>query len=592
MALPVEGASMRLCEMNAPIPSTVPDWAQTWIDSYACDMPSVVPYPRIALSGLLERSAKLFPDHPACTLYGKVTTFAGLADQARRLAHSLVELGAGRGKHVGLLLPNIPEYLVALQATWLTGATALQLSPLMVAEEVAHWLEATDCRIVVTLDLLAPAVIGSMKKGPLVHLVLASLARRMAMWRGMLYRIERLRRNGYLKLPQDERNHRFDELTAGEPLAEPAAVVPEEDVAVLAPTGGTTASPKAVMLTHRNLVANALQLRHWVGGADGEESLLGVLPFFHSYGLTVSLLTSWAKASTIHLHPRFETRAVLALLQNRKPEMVPAVPAMLKALNGVMRGKKHDLSFIRFVISGASALDPAVRKEFEGHGVQQLVEGYGLTEASPVTHTNPPGAGNRPGTIGLPLPDTEARLVNPNTGGEVATGEVGELVVRGPQVMKGYFNNAEATAEVLRDGWLHTGDMARRDAEGYYTIVDRKRDIIKTSGFLVYPAEVEEIICTFPDVAEAAVVGVPDADRGELVKALIVPRTGAKLNVTTLDGLCKEHLSKHKRPRQIEVVSELPKNFLGKVLRRKLREQPAALVNGNGHAHVNGQAAR
>jgi long-chain acyl-CoA synthetase len=537
-------------------------------------MPSCVPYPRVPLYTLLDRAARLFPDRPACTLYGRATTFGELNDQAHRLAAALAQRGARKGRFVGLLLPNIPEYLVALQATWLTGATALQLSPLMVAEEVGHWLEATGCHMVVTLDLLAPVVVGALERGPLEHVILTSLARRMAMWRGMLYRVARLRRNGYLRLPSDARRHRFLDLVHSEPLSEPAAVVPEEDVAVLAPTGGTTSSPKAVMLTHRNLVCNTMQLRNWIGGPDGEESLLGVLPFFHAYGMTVSLLTSWAKVSTLHLHPRFESRAVLSVIETQKPALVPAVPAMLSALNGVMRGKKHDLSFVRFVLSGASGLDPAVRREFEGHGIGILVEGYGLTEASPVTHANPPGEGNRPGTIGLPLPDTESKLVDPDTGVEVSDG-VGELVLRGPQVMKGYFNNPHATQEMLRDGWLYTGDMARRDADGYYTLVDRKRDIIKTSGFLVFPAEVEEVLRSHPDVAEAAVVGVPDPERGEVVKALVVPRSGVpdwdRLKAS-LDAHCKLHLGKQKRPRDFEQRDELPKNFLGKVLRRKLRE--------------------
>jgi long-chain acyl-CoA synthetase len=547
-------------------------WQAGWLAEYPCDLPSSVPYPRVALSTLLERAARHFPDRPACTLYGRATSFADLDGQARRLARSLADRGARPGRHVGLLLPNTPEYLVALQATWLTGATALQLSPLMVAEEVGHWLEATGCHIVVTLDLLAPAVVGALGRGPLEHMVLTSLVRRMAMWRGMLYRIERLRRNGYLRMPSDAHRHRFEDLLQAEPIERPAEVVPEEDVAVLAPTGGTTASPKAVMLTHRNLVCNAMQLRNWVGGPDGTEGALAVLPLFHSYGLTVSLLSAWAKASTVHLHPRFETRAVLALLEAQRPALVPAVPAMLYALNNVMRGGTHDLSFIRYVISGASALDPAVRQEFLSHGAGEVVEGYGLTEASPVTHANPPGAGNRPGTIGMPLPDTEARLADPDTGALVTGDGVGELVVRGPQVMKGYFNNPHATEAVLRDGWLFTGDMARRDADGYYTLIDRKRDIIKTSGFLVFPAEVEEVLCAFPDVAEAAVVGVPDPDRGELVKALVVPRGGAKLDLAALEGHCRLHLGKQKRPRQFEVVGELPKNFLGKVLRRKLRD--------------------
>jgi len=558
-------------------------WQQAWLDHYPCDMSSIVPYPRAPVTVLLERASRQFPDHPACTLYGQTTTYAELDLQARRLARSLVDLGARRGRHIGLLLPNTPEYLTALQAVWLTGATALQLSPLMVAEEADHWLQSTGCHLIITLDLLAPIVMGSLRAdGPLEHVVLTSLAPHMTLWTSLLYRLERLRRNGYLRLPDDAHRHRFDHLCAAAPLEEPAEIVPEEDVAVLAPTGGTTGSPKAVMLTHRNLVANALQLRNWDSSGpdngpdvpDATDSLLGVLPLFHAYGLTVSALTCWARAGTLYLLPRFQTRPVLQLLLERKPTLVPAVPTMLHTLNVLMRGKKVDLSFIRAVISGASALSPQTRQEFEKHGVLNLVEGYGLTEASPVTHANPPGRGNRPGTIGVPVADTEARLIDPDTGVEVPVGAVGELMVRGPQVMKGYYNNPTATALVLRDGWLATGDLARRDRDGYYTLVDRKRDIIKTSGFLVFPAEVEESLRLFPGVAEAAVIGVPDGEQGERVMALVVPVAGQKLDVQALKAHCRQHLGKHKRPQHIEVVEDLPKNFLGKVLRQKLRERP------------------
>ncbi|MBY0228819.1 MAG: AMP-binding protein [Gemmataceae bacterium] len=546
-------------------PMRAHDWRQAWLDEYRCTMPSVVPYPSMPLHGLLSRAARRHPDHVACTLYGKATTYRQLDEQSRRLAASLARMGARPGRHVGLLMPNIPEYLMALQAVWLTGATALQLSPLMVAEEAGHWLEAAGCHLVVTLDLLAPVVMPSMRHGPVEHVVMASLARRMAMWRGMLYRVERLRRNGFFWVPDDDRRHRFETMLHAEPLDAPVEVDPAAAVAVLAPTGGTTASPKAVELTHANLIANAMQLRHWMEGDDATESLLAVLPFFHSYGLSVSLLTAWAACATMHLHPRFEARAVLDMMLAQKPTIVPAVPAMLTALCKVMGGKPADLSFVRAVISGASALTPEVREEFGRTGARGLIEGYGLTEASPVTHVNYPGERNRPGRIGVPLPDTEARIADPVDG-------AGELCVRGPQVMKGYFNNPLATEEALRDGWLHTGDIARVDEEGYYSLVDRKRDIIKTSGFLVFPAEVEEVLRSHPNVAEAAVVGVADLEKGEVVRALVVPRSGQKLEASALEAHCKLHLGKHKRPKSIEVVAELPKNFLGKVLRRKLRE--------------------
>jgi len=561
-----------------PTPAQAPNnhrWERHWFDRFPCDAPSGVPYPYAPISVFLEDAARRFPEQPGCTLYGKRTSYAELDQQSRRLARGLADMGARPGRFVGLLLPNIPEYLTALQATWLTGATVLQLSPLMVAEEIDHWLKMTGCHIVVTLDLLAPAVTASFSdNGPLEHVVITSLVKRVAMWKSLLYRVERMRRNGKLTMREDAHHHLFDHVLEHEPFAETPAIIPGDDVAVLCPTGGTTASPKAVMLTHRNLVSNAMQLRHWCGGTDATEGVLGVLPFFHAYGLMVSVLTTWARAGTVHLHPRFEAAATVEILEREKPSLVPAVPAVLHALNRVLMRKpnKHDLSFIRAIISGASALDAVTREAFERFYPQNILEGYGLSEASPVTHANPTGVDNRPGTIGWPLVDTQARIVDADTGKtELPNGEVGELVIRGPQVMKGYYKNPEATEAVVRDGWLHTGDMAKRDAANYFTIVDRKKDIIKTSGFLVYPGEVEEVLRRYPPIAEVAVIGVPDADRGEVVKAMIVPKNG-KFDRRELDTFCTEHLSKHKRPREVEIVRELPKNFLGKIMRRKLRE--------------------
>ena len=565
-------------------------WQRVWLDAYPCDVPSSLPYPNIPLSALLEMAARRFPQRTACTLYDQSLTFAQLVERASRFAGALANLGARPGRRVGMFLPNIPEYLIALQATWLTGATVLQLSPLMVAEELRKWIEMTHCHIVVTLDLLAPLLMGVLERGPLEHVVVTSLADRMAPWRGWLYRVERLRRRGPLRLRENAGIHRFDNLVRsrvggrGSGRASSPRIVPEEDVALLAPTGGTTSSPKAVMLTHRNLVANAMQIRAWGGGEDGTEGVLGVLPFFHAYGLSVTVLASFVSTSTIHLYPRFEVKPVAELIERKRIELVPAVPALIAALNRQLQERPRDLSFVRAVLSGASALDMEVRRKFESWGARNLVEGYGLSEASPVTHVNPLGEGNRPGTVGLPVPDTEARIIDQIAGvEELPTGAVGELVVRGPQVMKGYFNNPEETARALRGGWLYTGDLARRDRDGYFTIVDRKKDIIKTSGFLVFPAEVEEVLKTFPGVAEAAVIGVPDVERGETIKAIVVPSANSNLDVAALESHCQQHLGKQKRPRQIEIVRELPKNFLGKVQRRHLREKPAA-GKGDGKA--------
>jgi len=558
---------------RGPRRPAVPLWQRPWLDAYPCDVPSSLPYPSMPVSGLLDSAARRFPDRTACTVYGRTHSYREMAEQAQRLARALADLGARPGRCVGMLLPNIPEYILALQAAWLTGATVLQLSPLMVPEEIAKWIKATGCHIVVTLDLLAPNVVGALEEGTLEHVVVASLAPRLAAWRGWLYSVERMRRHGPFRLRDEDHVHPFDQLLRSRPRSLTPKIVPEEDIALMAPTGGTTASPKAVMLTHRNLVANAHQIHAWSRAGDGETNILGVLPFFHAYGLSVCLLSSLVGGWTVHLWPKFEAEAVLNLLERYRIQLVPAVPAMLNALNKVLREKPRDLSYIQAVISGASALGADLRAEFQKYGAHGIVEGYGLSEASPVTHVNPIDEHNRPGTIGLPMPDTEARIMDQASGlEELPIGSVGELVVRGPQVMKGYYNNPAETARALRGDWLYTGDLAKRDRDGYFTIVDRKKDIIKTSGFLVFPAEVEEVIGRFPEVAEAAVIGVPDQERGELVKAMVVPRNG-HVDLTSLEHYLAEHLSKHKRPRQIEVVRELPKNFLGKVQRRRLRDK-------------------
>lgn len=557
---------------TGPVLPSVPLWQRPWLNDYPPDVPSSLNYPGGPLSGLLEAASQRFPDRAACTLYDRALTYGQVADQARRLARSLADLGAGPGKCVGMLLPNIPEYIVALQATWLTGATALQLSPLMVSEEISKWLAATDCHIVVTLDLLAPTLAKAIEQGPLEHVVVTSLAPKLAGWKSWLYRLERVRRHGPLRLRDDTHIHLFEHLVRVRSRTLTPRIVPEDDVALLAPTGGTTASPKAVMLTHRNLIANAYQLHAWSRQRDRILNVLGVLPFFHAYGLSVCLLSSVVAGWTIHLWPRFEPAAMLNLIQRYRIEMVPAVPAMLAALNRKLREKKQDLSCIEGVVSGASALDPSVRREFESYGAQHVVEGYGLSEASPVTHVNPLDDHAKPGSIGLPLPDTEARIVDQATGQEeLPVGAVGELAIRGPQVMKGYYNNPAETARALRGGWLYTGDLASRDRDGFFRIVDRKKDIIKTSGFLVYPAEVEEVLLRHAGVGEAAVIGVPDLEKGEIVKALVVPKNG-HLDMAELHRYCAEHMGKHKRPKEIEILKELPKNFLGKIQRRKLRE--------------------
>ena len=344
---------------------------------------------------------------------------------------------------------------------------------------------------------------------------------------------------------------------------------------MILPTGGTTGVPRSVVLTHGNLVANAWQLYHWAGRRTAEDTLLAVLPFFHSYGLTTCALAGTAMQATIVMHHRFQVGKVLDLFAQHRPTIFPAVPAMLVALNDRLRdGSGHVVRGLEMCSSGGAGLPADVAAEFSHHSGAVVVEGYGLSEAGPVTHAGPLDGTARPGTIGLPLPDTLARVVDiEDRSRTLPPGETGQLLVRGPQVMAGYLDASEVTDEVLVDGWLATGDIASCDEDGFFTIVDRLKDLIITSGFNVYPLEVEEALREHPAVADAAVVGVPDPVRGERVKAFLTLVPGADYNEPTLQDFLTHRLSRHKRPRDIEVVDgDLPRNFLGKVLRRELRE--------------------
>ncbi|MBI3466091.1 MAG: long-chain fatty acid--CoA ligase, partial [Planctomycetes bacterium] len=544
--------------------------------SYAPGVPFSLHYPDLPLFSLLEDAARNWGQHTAAICFESQTTYAQFLTRSHQFGHALTSLGVKRGDRVGILLPNVPEYIVAACGTWMIGATVVQMSPLLVEDEIRKLLEMTGCRVVVTLDMLSPPLVNLLGHGLLQQLILTSLDQHLGMLDRWLYPIELFRRGVPLRNGRNQVTIDFDKLLEAQPSHAPRArVQPDRDAAIIQPTGGTTGSPKAVVLTHRNLLANVLQLKAWRNSPDGQDSLLAVLPFFHCYGLTVVMFTTIASAGTMVLCPRFKPRTVAKLIGRHRPNILPGVPALYAALNSYLKTHPIDLSSVELALSGASSLDAQVRREFEGHGIRKLVEAYGLSEASPVTHCNPLQQGDRPGTIGLPLPDTLARVVDLETGQHnLPPEQPGELVVRGPQVMAGYMDDAEATAQVIRDGWLFTGDIATYDADGFFRIVDRKKDLIKTSGYNVFPIEVEEIIRQHPGVSDVAVVGVPDPARGELVKAFVILRPQSGITVALLERFCQERMAKHKQPRQIELCDELPRNFLGKVLRRQLREDP------------------
>ncbi len=547
-----------------------------WLAHYPDGVPATLDYPDFPAWGLLANTAKKHSSRVACHYYKQHLTYGEVAEQAHRVASMLMRYGIRPGDRVGLLLPNMPEYLTALNGIWLAGGIAVALSPLSVPSEIATILAATDCHIVISLDLLAPLVLkGSY---PPRHIFFTSLQDRLPGWMRLGYAFARMRRLGFWPPIDGPNQHDFhDELALSQPCLQPFVPASLSDPAYILPTGGTTGAPKAVTLSHRNLVANAWQCFTWAKCQSGQHTMLSVLPFFHSYGLSGNLLCGTALAATQVLLHRFIPRVVADLIEQHRPTIFNAVPAMLASLNDIFRQKPLRTKTLKYVQVGGAPLDLRLADEFRRHTGAQVVEGYGLSESSPCITAGPLDGTARVGTIGLPLPDTDARIVDVETGERtLPPGEVGELIVKGPQVMLGYWNNPTATAQVLRNGWLFTGDLATRDKDGFFKIVDRKKDLIITSGFNVYPCDVEPILRRFPGVDDAAVVGMPCEAVGELVKAVLVLNSTARFDRKAFDNFCRENLAAHKRPKLVEVLSgDLPRNFLGKILRRQLREVPA-----------------
>ncbi len=544
-----------------------------WLANYPEAVPATLSYPSFPAWGFLAQTAATHPRRIACQYYKQQLTFAEIAEQAQRAAAMLVKFGLRPGDRVGILMPNMPEYISAINGVWMAGGIAVALSPLSVATEIASVLSATDCRIVISLDLLAPLVLNGSYRPR--HLFFTTLQDRLPGWMRLGYAFARMRRLGFWPAADGPNQHDFhDELALCRPLFQPVVPASLSDAAYILPTGGTTGAPKAVTLSHENLVANASQCAAWVEGKVEKPVGLSVLPFFHSYGLISNLLCGTAVAATQILLHRFIPRVVVQLLEQHNPTTFNAVPAMLASLNEIFRTKPLKTRSLQFVQVGGAPLSSAIAEEFARHTGAQVVEGYGLSECSPCVTAGPLDGTARLGTIGLPLPDTDVKIVDAETGElTLPPGEVGELAVRGPQVMLGYWKDPTATAQVIRDGWLFTGDLATLDADGFVKIVDRKKDLIITSGFNVYPCDVESILRGFPGVTDAAVVGVPHHECGELVKAVLALNPSARFDRKTFDAFCKDNLAAHKRPKLVEVVAgDLPRNFLGKVLRRQLRE--------------------
>jgi long-chain acyl-CoA synthetase len=429
----------------------------------------------------------------------------------------------------------------------------------------------------VILDLFYPRYLEIESEAPLKRVIVTGIQDYLPFPKNMLYPVKARRDGTWVNLPKRDNLYGFKALLEKYPAEQPKLRVQPDDLALLQYTGGTTGTPKGAMLSHRNLMANVAQVGNWYsGGRDGQEVLLGVIPFFHVYGMTVGLNMAVKLAATMVLLPRFSPKDVLEAIAKHKPTLFPGVPTMYVALNNHPDVAKYDLTSVKMCLSGAAALPIEVAHRFNAlsKGQARLLEGYGLTESSPCTHCNPVVGEARDGSIGLPLPGIEARIID-ETGGPVATGEVGELILAGPNIMRGYWQRPEESANCLKDGWLYTGDMAKMDEDGYFYIVDRKKDMIAAGGFKVYPREVEEVLYQFAKVKEVAVAGIPDPYRGETVKAFIVLKDGESATEAEVIAFCKQKLSSYKVPKTVEFRTALPKTLVGKILRRLLISETA-----------------
>jgi len=526
----------------------------------------------------LRRTAELFPDRAGADFLGRRTSYRRLWRDVRHFARGLQQAGFGKGTRLGLLLPNCPYYLIAFYGGLLAGCTVVNFNPLYTAREIARQAADSATEIMVTLDLkvLADKAAPLLGQGAMRHLVICPMASALPWPKSLLFRLFKRRERAVL--PEGAGVIGYSRLLRNDGRPAPVATA-ADDIAVLQYTGGTTGIPKGAMLSHGAIAANVAQSAAWFTPArPGQETTLAVLPFFHVFAMTVLLNLSVRIGATIVMMPRFDLVGMLKTIAARRPSYLAAVPTIFAAMNNHHDIGKYDLSSLRMCITGGAPLPLDVKQRFEAMTGCVLVEGYGLTEAAPVTHANPLEGLNKSGSIGLPLPGTEIRFVDlEDRDREVAPGERGELCIRGPQLMSGYLNQPEETAQTLRGGWLHTADVGYIDEDGYTYIVDRIKDLILAGGYNVYPRVVEEAVYLHPAVEECVVAGVPDAYRGETVKAYVKLREGERLEAAELREFLKDKLSPIEMPKQVEFRAEpLPKTLIGKLDRKALLAEEAA----------------
>ncbi len=558
------------------------DTPRPWLSSYAPDVPHDIELPSGSLLDIVDGSVRDYPDSPALEFFGATTSYAQLGDQVARAAEGLRKLGVKKGDPVAIILPNSPQHIVAFYAVLRLGAIVVEHNPLYTPRELRHQFEDHGAKVAIAWTKVVPTLQDFPSDIAVPTIVSVDVIRGMpVMTRAMLHlpiaKAREARANLTMRVSGTVKWHA---LTSSDPIADSVPRPDADDVAVIQYTSGTTGHPKGATLSHLNLSVNAAQARAWVPTIErGSAVVYAVLPMFHAYGLTLCLTFAMSMGARLVLFPKFDPELVLKAVRKHPPTFLPAVPPIYERLMAAAHDKGVSLNGIQIAISGAMPLTAALVNPWEAETRGYLVEGYGLSETAPVLMANPVSATRRAGTVGLPLPNTELRVVDPeNPTQDRPPGEEGELIVRGPQVMSGYWNKPDETAAVFvadANGgapWFRTGDIVTVDDDGFVSIVDRIKELIITGGFNVAPSEVEEELRTHPDVADAAVVGLPSEHSGEDVVAVVVLKDGARLDAEGIRNFLRDELTPYKVPRRIVAVDELPKSLIGKTLRRVVRD--------------------
>ena len=554
---------------------------RVWHRHYDQSVPPSLVYEPLVLPERLERSAAAYPDATAIVFLGSRLTYAQLKDQVDRLATALAGLGVGKGTRVAIHLPNLPQTVIAYYATLSLGGQVVMTNPLYVERELEHQWGDAGCQVAITADFLFASRLRHIRhRLPVKQYVIASIPEYLPFPLRQLapLKLRRMKPPAIARVASAPGVHFFRKLIDATEPDPPPVALGLDDVAALQYTGGTTGVSKGAMLTHRNLSANVQQSITWLHCAHASEVILSALPLFHVFGMTVCMNFPVGAAATMVLlpNPRDIPEVVKAVVKHRIT-LFMGVPAMFQAINQFPGIEHQDIRSVRICFSGSAPLPLPVLERFEQLTGSHIIEGFGLTETSPVTHVHPADGLRKPGSIGIPFPDTDCRIVDLDTGAkDVAAGEPGELLIKGPQVMAGYWNMPAETAGVLKDGWLHTGDLATMDEDGYFSIVGRKKDMILASGYNVYPDEVDGVLMKHPAVLEAATIGVPDPKRGESIKSFIVLKPGEHATAEQIVAYCRSNLAAYKVPRIVEFRESLPKSGILKILRMALREEERA----------------